>query len=165
MDELIRQIKNDLERDDLVVNREVVKRIKERVFMLDEELLDKLCMLVLVYYIDIRQSEHVIAEQDKELKKFYKKFEELRRQYDMSYREQLHAQHEMEMKPADKMVSGVLIKQCLDSGLSIAETCGILGISRTTLWRRKKLFEKSSEKAEKDRTTETKIDTSYRLNL
>ena len=73
MDELIRQIINDLERDDLVVNREVVKRIKERVFMLDEELLDKLCMLVLVYYIDIRQSEHVIAEQDKELKKFYKK--------------------------------------------------------------------------------------------
>lgn len=165
MDELIRKIVNDLERDDLVVNQKIVKRIKEQVFMLDEELLDKLCMLVLVYYIDIRQSENVIAEQDKDLKKFYKRFEELRRQYDMSYREQLHAQHAMEMKPADKMVSGELMKQCLDSGLSTAETCRILGISRTTLWRRKKSFEKSSEKNEKNRTTETKIDTSYRLNL
>lgn len=153
MNEILQRISKDIEREQHSLPESVISELKLDSYTVDEvEFVGKLVMVAGEYLVEMEKLEEEKKQLRSEICKLNKLFEELRRYYSIPYKQILAKKIEKSITPAKKVVSEKAVKDLEQLDKTDTEICDILGISRSTLWRKRKQWQ--SNNYNKSRVTE-----------
>lgn len=147
MNEILRRISDDLEKEETYLPKHVISELKTDAFIAsDDEFEAKLVMVAGRYLVETEKLEEEKKQLRSEIYKLNKLYEELRRYYSIHYKEVLSKKAEKGIKPAKKVVSEQAVNDLKSLGNTDEQICEILGISRSTLWRNRKQWKEADQK-------------------
>lgn len=146
MNEILQRISKDVEREQHSLPKSVISELQLDAYIVDEvEFVGKLVMVAGRYLVEMEKLEEEKKQLRSEICKLNKLFEELRRYYSIPYKRILAKKIEKGITPAKKVVSEQAVKDLKQLDKTDKEICDILGISRSTLWRKRKQWESDNQ--------------------
>ena len=151
MNEVLERIVADLEKEKITLPTSVIWDLKIGSFITDDnEFMGKLIMVAGRYLVEIERRDREIEKLNKKINDLNKFNSDFCHYYNVPYKDKL-AKKNKSMPPAKKFVYEKHVDDLERRGLTDEEICKELGISRSTLWRKRKKWGRVGKRGDSDK--------------